>query len=222
MDILLLISYIFILSIGIYVSYQYFENNGLFIFSILLFIASFLSLNQTIKISAINFNVSIVNIVALTTVEYIFILKESKKENKKYLYNYVIFNSIFILSLILTLLYSHSINDTFSKNFLLTFFNNKFIIILFPFFNILSIVLTYKIFDFIKKKESIFFNQVMITTIIVGIFDTICYFTIGNTFVTNFNNSLKIALGNYLIKIILTMFFIPFIYSISSKRKMIL
>ena len=76
MDILLLISYIFILSIGIYVSYQYFENNGLFIFSILLFIASFLSLNQTIKISAINFNVSIVNIVALTTVEYIFILKE--------------------------------------------------------------------------------------------------------------------------------------------------
>ena len=221
MDTLLIISYFIIIIIGIYLSYRFFEKNGLFILSIILFIISFLALNQLIKFNVITFNISIINLVAFIAIEYIFIIKENKKENKKYLYNFVIFNIIFIISLIITLLYNHSINDTFSKNFLLTFFDNKFLFILFPIFNFISIILTYKVFNFIQKKENIFFNKIIITTIIIGVIDTILYFTISNIFSIGIINSFRISLGNYLIKILLTMLFIPLIYNITSKRKMI-
>ena len=122
MDTLLIILYIFINFISIYLSYRYFDKNGLFTLSILFFMVSFLTLNQLIKFNVITYNIAIISFVSFTTIEYIFIIKETKKENKKYLFNYIIFNIIFIISLILTLLYNHSINDTFSKNFLLTFF----------------------------------------------------------------------------------------------------
>ena len=149
MDTLLIILYIFINFISIYLSYRYFDKNGLFTLSILFFMVSFLTLNQLIKFNVITYNIAIISFVSFTAIEYIFIIKETKKENKKYLFNYIIFNIIFIISLILTLLYNHSINDTFSKNFLLTFFENKLIFILFPFINIISIILTYKIFEYI-------------------------------------------------------------------------
>lgn len=221
MDTLLIILYIFINFISIYLSYRYFDKNGLFTLSILFFMVSFLTLNQLIKFNVITYNIAIISFVSFTAIEYIFIVKETKKENKKYLFNYIIFNIIFIISLILTLLYNHSINDTFSKNFLLTFFENKLIFILFPFINIISIILTYKIFEYIQKKENIFFNKIIITTIIVGIIDTILYFTIGNILDIGFIGSLRIALGNYLIKILLTILFIPLIYTITDKRKRI-
>lgn len=221
MDTLLIILYIFINFISIYLSYRYFDKNGLFTLSILFFMVSFLTLNQLIKFNVITYNIAIISFVSFTAIEYIFIIKETKKENKKYLFNYIIFNIIFIISLILTLLYNHSINDTFSKNFLLTFFENKLIFILFPFINIISIILTYKIFEYIQKKENIFFNKIIITTIIVGIIDTILYFTIGNILDIGFIDSLRIALGNYLIKILLTILFIPLIYTITDKRKRI-
>ena len=130
MDTLLIILYIFINFISIYLSYRYFDKNGLFTLSILFFMVSFLTLNQLIKFNVITYNIAIISFVSFTAIEYIFIIKETKKENKKYLFNYIIFNIIFITSLILTLLYNHSINDTFSKNFLLTFFENKLIFIL--------------------------------------------------------------------------------------------
>ncbi len=221
MDTLLIFLYIFINFISIYLSYRYFDKNGLFTLSILFFMVSFLTLNQLIKFNVITYNIAIISFVSFTAIEYIFIIKETKKENKKYLFNYIIFNIIFIISLILTLLYNHSINDTFSKNFLLTFFENKLIFILFPFINIISIILTYKIFEYIQKKENIFFNKIIITTIIVGIIDTILYFTIGNILDIGFIDSLRIALGNYLIKILLTILFIPLIYTITDKRKRI-
>ena len=221
MDTLLIILYIFINFISIYLSYRYFDKNGLFTLSILFFMVSFLTLNQLIKFNVITYNIAIISFVSFTAIEYIFIIKETKKENKKYLFKYIIFNIIFIISLILTLLYNHSINDTFSKNFLLTFFENKLIFILFPFINIISIILTYKIFEYIQKKENIFFNKIIITTIIVGIIDTILYFTIGNILDIGFIDSLRIALGNYLIKILLTILFIPLIYTITDKRKRI-
>ena len=167
MDTLLIILYIFINFISIYLSYRYFDKNGLFTLSILFFMVSFLTLNQLIKFNVITYNIAIISFVSFTAIEYIFIIKETKKENKKYLFNYIIFNIIFITSLILTLLYNHSINDTFSKNFLLTFFENKLIFILFPFINIISIILTYKIFEYIQKKENIFFNKIIINRMII-------------------------------------------------------
>src|SRR5699024_4178631 len=101
MDTLLIILYIFINFISIYLSYRYFDKNGLFTLSILFFMVSFLTLNQLIKFNVITYNIAIISFVSFTAIEYIFIIKETKKENKKYLFNYIIFNIIFIISLIL-------------------------------------------------------------------------------------------------------------------------
>ena len=69
MDTLLIILYIFINFISIYLSYRYFDKNGLFTLSILFFMVSFLTLNQLIKFNVITYNIAIISFVSFTAIE---------------------------------------------------------------------------------------------------------------------------------------------------------
>lgn len=208
--------------ISIPLVYYLFNKMGLKILFIILNFISFIFSLKIVHVFNIDFNLMIISYVALLSLLYINKKKMCKeKRNIKELNknkNMIIMYIFLILSfMIILLLYKHSVTDLVTANLNKIINNNYIVLISYPIIITLCLYLTYKIYNILKKSTNVLFINVSLTTILVGIIDCIIFSIISNIGMLDIQSSIKLGLGSYLVKIILSIIFIPVISYINKK-----
>ena len=222
MNILMLIVLFLMCIFSMILLYNLFDILGLkilFIINIILmFIMSFknielINLNITLySLFTINFNALLI----------IFFYKIKFKELKNNLKQILIIIVLITVEIIFVFMYQQSVADTNTSNIINILLYNYKIVIVFPIILLMTVYGTIKCYKFIIKIENNTFINYAITSIVIGIIDTLLYTIIININVLNINDILKLALSNYLIRIVLSMAYVPVvIYILKRKREQI-
>ena len=205
--------------ISIPLMYHLFEKKGLKILFLLFYMLAYIFTLKNIKILNIDFSLMIIPYVSLLSILYIANQKISAKDIKKNLHINILFILTIIILLIILFLYNPSVTDLTTANLNKLVESNIVSLILFPIVTVISLYGTYKLYNFMKKSSNILFINISLTTIIIGIIDCILFTVLAN--IGNFNivSSVKLGLGNYLMKIILSLVFIPIISYVVNRKK---
>lgn len=205
--------------ISIPLVYYLFEKIGLKILFIIFYLLSFMFLLKNVRILNIDFSLMVIPYVGLLSILYIFKEKLSEKDNKKNLIMLLPFFVLLIILMVLLILYNQSVTDIVTANLNRVIKSNIIMVLTYPVMIVISLYGTYKIYELIKKNSDILFINISLTTILVGIFDCIIFNIIANMGIMDIVSSLKLGLGNYLLKIILSIIFIPVISYIIKRKK---
>lgn len=205
--------------ISIPLVYYLFEKIGLKILFIIFYLLSFIFLLKNVRILNIDFSLMIIPYVGLLSILYIFKEKLSEKDIKKNLIMLLPFIVLLIILMVLLILYNQSVTDIVTANLNRVIKSNIIMVLTYPVMTVISLYGTYKIYELIKKNSDILFINISLTTILVGIFDCIIFNIIANMGIVDIVSSLKLGLGNYLLKIILSIIFIPVISYIIKRKK---
>lgn len=205
--------------ISIPLVYYLFEKIGLKILFIIFYLLSFMFLLKNVRILNIDFSLMVIPYVGLLSILYIFKEKLSEKDIKKNLIMLLPFFVLLIISMVLLILYNQSVTDIVTANLNRVIKSNIIMVLTYPVMIVISLYGTYKIYELIKKNSDILFINISLTTILVGIFDCIIFNIIANMGIMDIVSSLKLGLGNYLLKIILSIIFIPVISYIIKRKK---
>ena len=205
--------------ISIPLMYHLFEKKGLKILFLLFYMLAYIFTLKNIKILNIDFSLMIIPYVSLLSILYIANQKISAKDIKKNLHINILFMLTIIILLIILFLYNPSVTDLTTANLNNLVESNIVSLILFPIVTVISLYGTYKLYNFMKKSGNILFINISLTTILIGIIDCILFAILAN--IGNFNivSSVKLGLGNYLMKIILSLVFIPIISYVVNRKK---
>lgn len=205
--------------ISIPLVYYLFEKIGLKILFIIFYLLSFMFLLKNVRILNIDFSLMVIPYVGLLSILYIFKEKLSEKDIKKNLIMLLPFFVLLIILMVLLILYNQSVTDIVTANLNRVIKSNIIMVLTYPVMIVISLYGTYKIYELIKKNSDILFINISLTTILVGIFDCIIFNIIANMGIMDIVSSLKLGLGNYLLKIILSIIFIPVISYIIKRKK---
>lgn len=205
--------------ISIPLVYYLFEKIGLKILFIIFYLLSFIFLLKNVRILNIDFSLMVIPYVGLLSILYIFKEKLSEKDIKKNLIMLLPFFVLLIILMVLLILYNQSVTDIVTANLNRVIKSNIIMVLTYPVMTFISLYGTYKIYELIKKNSDILFINISLTTILVGIFDCIIFNIIANMGIMDIVSSLKLGLGNYLFKIILSIIFIPVISYIIKRKK---
>lgn len=199
--------------------YRMFNKAGLKILFILYYLLSVIFLFKNVNVFNIDFSIMMVPYVSLLSIIYIFIEKFNIKDMKKNIFmvsSYILF---IIILIIIFLLYSQSVTDLVTTNLNQMLSKNILLSILYPIMTIISFYSTYKIYNIIKKNSDVLFINISLTTILIGFIDCILFNIIVNTGIIGLNDAIKLGLGNYLFKIVLSITFIPVVSYMINRRK---
>lgn len=205
--------------ISIPLMYHLFEKNGLKILFLLFYLLAYIFILKNIKILNIDFSLMIIPYVSLLSILYIANEKINARDIKKNLKIFLLFMLIIIILLIILFLYNPSVTDLTTANLNNLVENNLVLLILYSIVTVISLYGTHKLYNFMKKSSKILFINISLTTILIGIIDCILFTVLAN--IGNFNivSSVKLGLGNYLMKIILSLVFIPIISYVLNRKK---
>lgn len=219
MSILLLLGILIILFISIFILYSIYDKLGLIMLMIFTFLLTIINFFKNIKIFNIDFSLSIIPYVTFISLIYIFIDKYKVKWQKRDIKLFLIIIILLLLYPLIFLFYEHSINDNVTSNINYLLETNYLTFIFFPIVIFLSIIISCKLYKYFKKYNNVLFINISLVTIIVGIFDTILFTILRYIGILTFSESLKLGLGNYLAKIIISIIYIPMISYIIKRKK---
>lgn len=219
MSILLLLGILIILFISIFILYSIYDKLGLIMLMIFTFLLTVINFFKNIKIFNIDFSLSIIPYVTFISLIYIFIDKYKVKWQKRDIKLFLIIIILLLLYPLIFLFYEHSINDNVTSNINYLLETNYLTFIFFPIVIFLSIIISCKLYKYFKKYNNVLFINISLVTIIVGIFDTILFTILRYIGILTFSESLKLGLGNYLAKIIISIIYIPMISYIIKRKK---
>lgn len=205
--------------ISIPLIYHLFNKTGLKILFVLYYLLSAIFLFKNVNVFNIDFSIMIVPYVSILSIIYIFTEKLNIKDMKKNIFmvsSYILF---IIILIIIFLLYSQSVTDLVTTNLNQMLSKNILLSILYPIMTIISFYSTYKIYNIIKKNSDVLFINISLTTILIGFIDCILFNIIVNTGIIGLNAAIKLGLGNYLFKIVLSIMFIPVVSYMINRRK---
>ncbi len=205
--------------ISIPLVYYLFDRIGLKILFLMYYLLSFIFLLKNVNLLNIDFSLMILSYVSCLSIVYIFIEKINIKDMRKILKMIIPFVALILISIIISVLYNQSVTDVVTVNLKRMVESNVLLLILYPIITTLSIYCTYKIYNIMKKNSNILFINISLTTILVGILDCIIFYIIGNIGTMDFVSSIKLGLGNYLLKIILSLIFLPIISYVNKRKK---
>lgn len=207
--------------ISILLMCYFYQKIGLQILFYLFYLLSFVFLLKNVKILNIDFNLMIVPYVGLLSITYIMNEKISIKEIHKKLKEFILFLIITVMLLIMLILYNPSVTDLITANLNKLIKNNYILLSLYPIFTFISLYGTCKVYNLIKRNSNVLFINISLTTILIGIFDCILFMVLSNICRYNVMYSLKLGLGNYLVKIILSLIFIPVVSYVINKKRLV-
>lgn len=205
--------------ISIPLIYHLFNKTGLKILFVLYYLLSAIFLFKNVNVFNIDFSIMIVPYVSILSIIYIFTEKLNIKDMKKNIFmvsSYILF---FIILIIMFLLYSQSVTDLVTTNLNQMLSKNILLLVLYPIMTVISFYSTYKIYNIIKKSSDVLFINISLTTILIGFIDCILFNIIVNIGIIGLDAAIKLGLGNYLFKIVLSIMFIPVIYYMINRRK---
>lgn len=205
--------------ISIPLIYHLFNKTGLKILFILYYLLSVIFLFKNVNVFNIDFSIMIVPYVSILSIIYIFTEKLNIKDMKKNIFMVSSYMLFIIILIIMFLLYSQSVTDLVTTNLNQMLSKNILLLVLYPIMTVISFYSTYKIYNIIKKSSGVLFINISLTTILIGFIDCILFNIIVNTGIIGLDAAIKLGLGNYLFKIVLSIMFIPVVSYMINRRK---
>lgn len=219
MDIMLIILMIALGIFFIFVSQYLIEKNGIINVYLIYNIVSFLLSFKTLEVFGINVNANIVLSSLFTMITYLLIEKLNIKEYKNLIKQTITINIFISIFLLVSSLYIGSINDVNSVNMQNIFFNNYKILISYPIVTLISQILVLLITNIIKDSVKNTNIRIIISNLTILMIESILFYISSYIFKGDFNYLLVLIISNYLIKVIVTSIYTPFIsYLINLKK----
>jgi len=219
MDIMLIILMIALSIFFIFVSQYLIEKNGLsniyLIYNIVAFLLSFKILN----ILQININANIVLFSMFTSLTYLIIEKTNAKEYKNLIKQTLIINIIVSIFLLTSSLYIGTINDLNSVNMQNIFINNYKILISYPIITLINQILILFIYNSIKEITKNINIRIILTNLTILMIETILFSISSYIFNLEFIHLFILIISNYLIKVVITSIYTPFISYLIGQKK---
>ena len=219
MNIIMLILLLLICVFSIPLIYNLFDLLGLKILFIINIIMLFIASLKNVEIISLNISLSTIFLLPLTAVLIILFYKIKPKDIKNDVKQIFLMIAFIVVEIIFLFMYQHSINDIFTSNIINVLIYNYKIIIVLPIILLITVYGKIKFYKYIKKIENNIFIDFVITTICIGLIDTVLYTIIVNINILNIDNILKLALSNYLIRIVLSIIYVPVINYVLKRKK---
>ena len=214
MNILIILLMAIISVVYLYISQLIFDKNAIKITYIIYNIIAYLLSFKIFEILNINLNANIVMISIFISLTYLIIEKSSIKEYKETVINIFISISLLILSS-----YLGAITDTNSVDMKTVFLNNYKILISYPITTLLTQLLTLCIYQNVKEVTPNITKNIIISNLTVIIIDTFIFCILSYLFEFKLNQILILVTNNYIIKVILSSIFTPFIVPLINSKK---
>lgn len=219
MDLMLIILMIALSIFFIFVSNYLLEKNGIkniyLIYNVIAFILSF----KILKVFEININANIVLSSLFISLTYLIIEKTSPKEYKDIIFETLIINLTVGLMIFISSLYIGTIDDSVTTYMNNVFLDNYKILISYPIVTTLTQVFTLLIYNNIKIDKMSPILRIIITNLNILMIDSILFFITSYIFKIKFNQIIILIISNYLIKVLITSLYTPFINYMISKKK---
>ena len=219
MDIMLIILMIALSILFIFVFNYIFEKNGIkniyLIYNVISFILSF----KILEIIQININANIIISSLFTTLTYFVIERTTPKEYKEIIKQTLTVNIIIAFIILISSLYIGAINDTIAVHMNNIFIKNYKILIGYPIITTINQILILLIYNNIKIEKINNQLRMIITNLNVLMAESILFIITGYIFKINFIHLLILIISNYLIKVLITSLYTPFINYIINEKK---
>lgn len=219
MNIMLVILFIALSIFFIFVSQYLFEKNGIINIYLIYNIMSFLLSFKIFEMLKININANIIISALFTSLTYLIIEKTTAKEYKNIIKQTLTLNVILSIIILIVSIYISSINDTNAVNIKNIFIDNYKILIGFPIVTLINQVLILLIYNSIKETYN---NQnliIILTNLTILMIESLLFVISSYIFTLNIKTILILVISNYLIKVVITSIYTPFIsYLIKLKK----
>lgn len=219
MNILIILLMAIISVVYLYISQLIFDKNAIKITYIIYNIIAYLLSFKIFEILNINLNANIVMISIFISLTYLIIEKSSIKEYKETVINIFIINIFISISLLILSSYLGAITDTNSVDMKTVFLNNYKILISYPITTLLTQLLTLCIYQNVKEVTPNITKNIIISNLTVIIIDTFIFCILSYLFEFKLNQILILVTNNYIIKVILSSIFTPFIVPLINSKK---
>ena len=217
MNILLLLSILIICLLSLYVSYKYYDKQGILITLLTMVPLSVIMSYKVIDVLNIKFNLGIVFEVIIIAMYIIF--KEGNSKSKINLIK--IIGSCLLCTLIILIinsLYETSVDDMQGINLKILFLDNYRVMIGSGISLMGGVLLTdlgYKLFSNISKN---YVFKIIIIEIVVMLLNSICMVVIAYLNILKANEIIGLFFGNYIFKLVIFSICIPMIDYILKKK----
>jgi len=219
MDIMLIILMIILGIFFIFISQYLIEKNGIINVYLIYNIVSFLLSFKILEVFEININSNIILSSLFTMITYLLVEKLSIKEYKNLIKQTFTINIFLSIGLLISSFYIGSVNDINSVNMQNIFLNNYKILISYPIVTLINQILILLMTNIIKESIKNINIRIIITNLTILMIETILFYISSYIFTGEFNYLLVLIISNYLIKVIITSLYTPFIsYLISLKK----
>lgn len=200
-----------------YCMYKFLNKQGLYFMLISFVLLSIVLSYKIINIFNFNLNIGIMPYMMIFSIIYIILTKFNENE-KKPIFRISLITSLFtIISIIISCLYIHLVEDNMATNINTLFINNYKILILYPVVLLFEEIIYFDLYNKIEKKyESVFVTNIIIC-LIVSILSTFVTTSLSYINILNYNEIIDLTLTNYLFKIFITLSCIPLMFNITKK-----
>lgn len=208
------------ISIGlIYIAHKYFGKDELYLLSIIYVVVSLIMSFKIIDVFGIDINSNICVYLGLISLIYYFTNRYSIEESKRLFFIIIITSIVSSIILILAGLYVPSIYDLFGSSYNNLILNNGLIIVLHSGCLILSSLLCFYCFNLLKLEKGKRFFKYVITIVGLLFIDSFLFSYFGYAFTIDFTIALRISINNYLVRVIVMIFYLLLIDKIFKVKK---
>lgn len=219
MDVMLIILMIALGIFFIFVSQGLSEKNGILNIYSIYNIISFLLAFKLIDVMKININANIALSSLFTSLTYLIIEKSTAKEYKNIIKQIFTINVILSIIIFLSSIYVGEINDVNSVNMQNIFISNYKILISYPTITLINQIVILLIYNTIKDITQNINIRTILTNLTVLMIETILFCISSYIFSIKLIYLPVLIISNYLIKVIITSIYTPFIsYLIKLKK----
>ena len=216
MDEIILLVLIALTMITIYCLYRMLDKRGLYFALVIMNLLTFILSFKITTILKINVNCSIITMISIFTIIYIFISKYGYKESKNLLLISLIANITTALLIAVMNYFVPAVTETISINMQETFEYNYKILIIYPFMVLLSEYVTIKLFKLIGTIQNNISVSVILTYILTAVIYTIVYLLLSYINIMEAKYSLFIGISSYIVGLpimIINLFLINYLTS---------
>jgi len=219
MDIMLIILMLTLSVFFIFVSQYLLEQKGITIIYLIYNIVSFLLSFKILEILEININANIVISSLVTSLTYLIIEKTNVKEYKNIIKQTLTVNIIISIIILISSLYIRSVNDINTVNIQNIFIDNYKILISYPIVTLINQVAILLIYNIIKETKNGINIKIILTNLTVIMIETILFCISSYIFDIELIYLPILIISNYLIKVIITTIYTPFISYLIRQKK---
>ena len=219
MDVMLIILMILLGLFFIFGTQYLIDKNGITYIYIIYNVVAFLLYFKLIEVLKINLNANIVLSTLITSLTYFIIEKTNFKEYKNIIKQTFTVNIITSLLILICSLYIGTVNDTISVNMQNTFLTNYKILISYPIITLINQLLIYIIYNNISELTKKYNMKILLTNLTTLMIETILFCIFSYVFKIEFISLVILIISNYLLKVLISLIYTPFIsYFIKVKK----